>query len=242
MEQHFAARGIRELRHARTVRITHWVNFLSFVALTVSGIGILTAHPRFYWGETGFFDTPAAFELPFEAILEDLYIRAWGRQVHFMAAWAAVLNGVVYVAWGLATGHFRFRFVPGREQLAWNSIKAVVGRHLRLQNPAEESGYNVLQKFAYSAVVFGLLPLVILSGLTMSPGVTAAFPQLFTLFGGRQSARTIHFILAVVLVLFGAMHVFMTFLAGFRRSVGAMISPNISRAAVRGWGSRHKGG
>jgi thiosulfate reductase cytochrome b subunit len=224
MERHFGAGVIRDLRHQRTVRITHWVNFLSFVALTVSGIGILMAHPRFYWGETGFFDTPAAFELPFEANLEDLYIRAWGRQVHFMAAWAAVLNGVVYVGWGLSTGHFRFRFVPGRGQLVWNHIGAVVGRHLRLQNPAEAEGYNVLQKVAYSAVVFGLLPLVILSGLTMSPGVTAAFPQLFTLFGGRQSARTIHFILAVVLVAFVAGHVFMTFLAGFRRSVGAMIT------------------
>jgi thiosulfate reductase cytochrome b subunit len=72
--------------------------------------------------------------------------------------------------------------------------------------------------------VFGLLPLVILSGLTMSPGVTAAFPELFTLFGGRQSARTIHFILAILLVVFVVVHVFMTFLAGFRRNVVPMIT------------------
>ncbi|MEX2303190.1 MAG: cytochrome b/b6 domain-containing protein [Bryobacterales bacterium] len=216
--------GAPALRHARAVRITHWLNVVTFVALTLSGIAILTAHPRFYWGETGFFNTPAAFELPFDPILEELYVRAWGRQVHFLAAWIAVLNGLVYVGWGLYAGHFRFQFVPHGRQLQWKSITELVGRHLRLQNPVEKSGYNLFQKLAYSAVVFGLLPLVILSGLTMSPGVTAAFPQLFTLFGGRQSARTIHFILAILLVVFVAVHVFMSFLAGFRRNVVPMIT------------------
>lgn len=228
MERRSDVDVVRESRHKRPVRITHWVNVLSFVALTVSSIGILLAHPRFYWGETGFFDTPAAFELPFEANLEDLWVRAWGRQVHFLAAWVAVLNGLVYVAWGFYTGHFGFNFVPDRRQLEWKSITALLGRHLRLQNPSELSGYNILQKLAYSGVVFGLLPLLILSGLTMSPGFTAAFPQLFTLFGGRQSARTIHFILAIVLILFVAIHVFMTFLAGFRRTVMPMISGGYS--------------
>ena len=224
MERPSDVDAIRESRHERPVRITHWVNVLSFVALTVSGIGILLAHPRFYWGETGFFDTPAAFELPIDPILEDLWVRAWGRQVHFLAAWVAVLNGLLYAAWGFYAGHFRSNFVPDRRQLDWNRIAAVVGRHLRLQNPAEVSGYNILQKFAYSGVVFGLLPLLILSGLTMSPGVTAAFPQLFTLFGGRQSARTIHFLLANLLIVFVAIHVLMTCLAGFRRSVMPMVT------------------
>jgi thiosulfate reductase cytochrome b subunit len=224
MEPRSQAGPIQEARHTRLVRITHWVNVLSFVALTLSSIGILLAHPRFYWGETGFFDTPAAFELPFEANLEDLYLRAWGRNVHFLAAWIAVLNGILYVAWGFTTGHFRFNFIPNRGQLAWSRISAVVGRHLRLQNPADADGYNILQKVAYSGVVFLLLPLLILSGLTMSPGFTAAFPQLFTLFGGRQSARTIHFILANLLVLFVVIHVLMTFLAGFRRTVLPMMT------------------
>ncbi len=214
----------RESRHTRLVRITHWVNALSFVALTVSSIGILLAHPRFYWGETGYFNTPAAFELPFAADLEHLWVRAWGRNVHFLAAWVAILNGLVYVLWGLYARHFRSNFVPGRTQLEWKNIVGIVGRHLRLKNPAEEHGYNLLQKLAYTAVVFGLLPLTILSGLTMSPGLTATFPQLFTLFGGRQSARTIHFILANALVLFVAIHLAMIFLAGFRKNFMAMIS------------------
>jgi thiosulfate reductase cytochrome b subunit len=219
-----AAETVQESRHKLPVRITHWVNVLCFAALTVSSIGILIAHPRFYWGETGYFNTPAAFELPFRADLEDLWIRAWGRNIHFLSAWVAILNGLAYLAWGFYARHFQSSFVPERKQVEWSNIAGVVGRHLRLQNPAEESGYNLLQKLAYSSVVFILLPVSILSGLTMSPGFTAAFPQLFTLFGGRQSARTIHFIVANALVLFVVIHLAMNYLAGFRRSVMSMIT------------------
>jgi thiosulfate reductase cytochrome b subunit len=210
-------------RHRRAVRLTHWVNALAFAALLISGLMILTAHPRFYWGETGFFDTPAAFELPMKPILEDLWVRAYGRNVHFLMAWAAVLNGLFYAAWGILTGHFRSRFLPARRELAWTSVKQVLMTHLRFHNPSSPSGYNLLQKLAYAFVVFALLPLLILSGLTMSPAVTAAFPQLFTLFGGRQSARTIHFLLGVALSGFAAVHVFMVYLSGFRTTTAQMI-------------------
>jgi thiosulfate reductase cytochrome b subunit len=105
----------------------------------------------------------------------------------------------------------------------------MLSRHLRFRNPSEDAGYNLLQKLTYSGVVFILLPVAILTGLTMSPGFTAAFPQLFTLFGGRQSARTIHFIVATMLVLFVAIHVAMVFLSGFWRSTSAMITGGTSR-------------
>jgi thiosulfate reductase cytochrome b subunit len=153
----------------------------------------------------------------------------WGRNLHFMAAWIAVLNGIVYVAWGLYARHFRSNFVPEKTQLEWKNIASIVGRHLRLRNPNEESGYNILQKLAYTTVVFGLLPVVILSGLTMSPGLTTAFPQLFTLFGGRQSARTIHFIVANALILFLLIHLAMIFLSGFRRTAMSMITGDDTR-------------
>jgi thiosulfate reductase cytochrome b subunit len=177
------------------------VNVLTFVALTASGVGILLAHPRFYWGETGYFNTPAAFELPLAVSFNH---NGWGRNVHFLAAWIAVLNGLAYVVWGLYARHFRSNFVP--------------------RNPPEPHGYNLLQRLAYSGVVFGLMPLLILSGLTMSPGITAAFPQLFTLFGGRQSARTIHFFLADALLLFVVIHVVMVCATGFRRNIMAMVT------------------
>jgi thiosulfate reductase cytochrome b subunit len=170
------------MRHTVLVRATHWINFLSFMGLAVSGIAILLAHPRFYWGESGYFDTPAAFELPLPLNLDQ---SGWGRDLHFLAAWIAVINGVIYLIWGLFSRHFRF------------------------------ASYNSLQRLAYLAVVFGLLPVTILTGLTMSPAVTAACPVLFTVFGGRQSARTIHFFAADLLALFLIGHVIMTIRSGF---------------------------
>jgi thiosulfate reductase cytochrome b subunit len=169
------------MRHTLLVRATHWINFLSFLALAVSGIAILMAHPRFYWGESGYFDTPAAFELPLRVNLDQT---GWGRDLHFLAAWIAVFNGFIYVVWGLLSRHFRY------------------------------TDYNVLQRLAYIGVVLGLLPLLILTGLTLSPAVTAAYPVLFGMFGGRQSARTIHFLVADLLVLFLIIHVVMTIREG----------------------------
>ena len=167
--------------HPPLVRVTHWINFLSFLALAVSGVAILIAHPRFYWGETGYFDTPAAFELPLSVNLDQT---GWGRDLHFLGAWAIVLNGFVYVAWGLLSRHFRF------------------------------AGYSPMQRTAYAGVVFALLPVAILTGVTMSPAITAAYPILFTIFGGRQSARTIHFFAADLLVLFLVIHVALAIRAG----------------------------
>ncbi len=169
------------MRHTLLVRATHWINSLSFLALAVSGVAILMAHPRFYWGESGYFDTPAAFVLPLRVNLDQT---GWGRDLHFLGAWIAVANGIIYVAWGLLSRHFRY------------------------------AGYNLLQRLAYTSVVFGLLPLTILTGITMSPAITAAFPMLFTIFGGRQSARTIHFFAADLLVLFLLIHVTLAIRAG----------------------------
>jgi len=177
-------------RHTILVRATHWINFASFLALAVSGFAILLAHPRFYWGEPGYFDTPAAFELHLPVNLDQT---GWGRSLHFLAAWIAVINGLLYVVWGLLARHFRF------------------------------TGYNPFQRVVYLCVVFGLLPLTILTGLTLSPAVTAAYPALFTMFGGRQSARTIHFFAADLLVLFLLIHVTLTIREGFVRNMRSMI-------------------
>src|SRR5579864_8802066 len=190
------------MRHRALVRATHCINALGFVALTVSGSAILVAHPRFYWGEAGYFDTPAAFELPLKVNLDQT---GWGRNVHFLAAWITVLNGCVYVAWGVLSRHFQHKLLPTRAQ------------------PTDPAGYKFLQRLAYLGVVFGLFPVVILSGLTLSPAVTAAYPWLFALFGGRQSARTIHFLVANFLLLFLVIHVAMTIHSGFVKNVRSMI-------------------
>jgi thiosulfate reductase cytochrome b subunit len=148
---------------------------------------------------------------------------ATGRRWHFFFAWLFVINGLVYVAYGLASGHFR-RLVPTGAQL--RHIGGAVREHLLLRFPkgAEAKSYNVLQKLAYLGVVAVLLPLMILAGLSMSPGIDAAFPWLVDLFGGRQTARTIHFLLATLIVLFVLVHVIMVLVSGVWNNIRSMIT------------------
>src|SRR5580693_5160908 len=91
-------------RHSAVVRITHWITAATFVAFVVSGIAILIAHPRLYWGETGGVGTPSLIDLPLPFVLVGQ--SGWGRSLHFLAAWVCVLNGVLYVLSGFATRHF----------------------------------------------------------------------------------------------------------------------------------------
>jgi thiosulfate reductase cytochrome b subunit len=163
---------------------------------------------------------PAWLTLPGEPSL------ALARDWHFLMAWLFVANGVVYLLFGVLNGHFLRDLAPGADQLRVRRILADVWDHVRLRVPRGEAArrYNVLQKLAYLAVVFLLLPIMVLSGLTMSPAVTAAVPSLFDLFGGRQSARTIHFLVANLLVLFVLVHVAEAFLAGIVNGMRSMIT------------------
>jgi thiosulfate reductase cytochrome b subunit len=212
-------------RHSVLVRVTHWINTFSFIALVLSGIAILLAHPRLYWGETGAVGTPSLIDLPFPFVL-DVPIRGPGRYLHFLSAWVCVLNGMLYVLSGLLTRYFSTNLLPSKSDLAWTNIKRVVSNHLRFRRPGEEEShsYNVLQRFAYLGVVFVLLPLMILTGLAMSPAVTSVFPVIVTSFGGQQSARTIHFFVACALVLFLFVHIAMVCLAGFVSRMRSMIT------------------
>jgi thiosulfate reductase cytochrome b subunit len=163
---------------------------------------------------------PAWLTLPSEPGL------ALARDWHFLMAWLFVANGAVYLLFGVLSGHFRRDLAPAADQLAVRHILADVWDHVRLRVPRGEAArrYNVLQKLAYLTVVFLLLPIMVLSGLTMSPAVTAAVPVLFDLFGGRQSARTIHFLMANLLVLFVLVHVVEVFLAGVVNGMRSMIT------------------
>ena len=167
------------MRHSMLVRITHWITTASFLALVVSGIAILLAHPRLYWGETGALGTPSLVDLPLPMILTGQ--SAWGRYLHFLAAWVCVLTGVAYVGRGMATRHFG----------------------------SGMSAYNLLQRRTYLVVVFVMFPLIIWTGFAMSPALTSVFPALVTTLSGQQSARTIHFVVANVVVLFVIGHLVM---------------------------------
>jgi thiosulfate reductase cytochrome b subunit len=137
-----------------------------------------------------------------------------------------VLNGLLYLLSGLLDGHFRRDLLPAAKELSPRNVLADIWNHVRLRRArgAAARHYNVLQKLAYVAVIFGLVPVAVLSGLTMSPAVTAAMPFLFDLFGGRQSARTIHFLVTDILVLFVLVHVFQVLVTGLFNNMRAMIT------------------
>jgi len=154
------------------------------------------------------------------------YSLADARLWHLAFAWVLAVGLLAYLLWSLANGHLRRDLHITRAEWSprhiWHDIKA----HAALRFPAGAAAlrYNVLQKLAYCAVLFGLLPLVILTGLTMSPGMNAAAPALLDLFGGRQSARSLHFLAALGLVLFVAVHLVMVVLAGPLNEVRGMIT------------------
>lgn len=210
-------------RHAAVVRITHWITAASFIALLVSGIAILIAHPRLYWGETGGVGTPSLIDLPIPFMIGH---SGWGRYLHFLSAWISVFTGLIYGLYGILSPHFRRNLLPAKADLARGRIWRIIWDDLRLKRPAEAEAlaYNAVQRLAYLAVIFVLFPLVILSGLAMSPAISSVVPVLRSGFGGQQSARTVHFFVAVALVLFLCVHIAMVFLAGFTSRMRAMIA------------------
>ena len=151
---------------------------------------------------------------------------ALGRRWHFFFAWLLALNGALYIASGVLGGHLRRDLAPTLDQVKPRNVLHEVWDHLRLRFPKGEEArrYNVLQKGAYLGVALVLLPLMVLTGMTMSPGLDAAFPWLLDLFGGRQSARSIHFITASLIVGFFLVHIAMVVLSGTWNNVRSMIT------------------
>jgi thiosulfate reductase cytochrome b subunit len=222
-------------RHALLVRVTHWLTVLSFFALLITGAEIVISHPRFYWGEVGNSLTHPLFTLPIPAsrstvptaynfVMPDQ--NGWSRYLHFQAAWVAVLTGLVYAVAGLWTRHFRNDLLPPPADRTWRAYWAVIAKYLRRTPPEETDAhsYNVVQRTAYLTVIFVLFPLVIWTGLAMSPAFTSAVPAAVIALGGRQSARTLHFFISAALLFFLIVHVTMVVQAGFRSRMRAMIT------------------
>ena len=149
---------------------------------------------------------------------------ATGRVWHFFFAWALVINGAIYLVYSLVTRHFWRDLLPSGKQL--RGIGRSIGNHLRLRFHDDDDavGYNVMQKLIDLVVILILLPLVVLTGLTMSPAVNAGFPELLTLFSGRQSARTLHFVAAWLLVLFTLVHLLALVLSGPWNGLRSMVT------------------
>jgi thiosulfate reductase cytochrome b subunit len=197
--------------HSYSVRICHWINVIACGYLLVSGVHILLDFPELYWGHTGYRGYPAIFKLSDWGLSWDdagkLGDRRWGRNYHVTFAWVFLINGLAYVGWNLYTRHFRKQMI------------------------ASSSSYGRLQKVSYLLLIFVFTPFMILSGVAQSPGYTAAMPWLLDIFGGRQSARTLHTIATVLLVLFVVVHLLEIVAAGFFRKVLSMIT---GKESVRG--------
>ncbi len=222
-------------RHTALVRLTHWVTVIAFIALLVTGAEIVVSHPRFYWGETGNAMTRPMFTIPIPASRETVrtgygYVlpdqNGWSRYLHFEAAWAAVFTGIIYGVFGFWSGHFRRNLMPVAGNRSWSAYRQVFARYRRREpmGIADARSYNVVQRTAYLAVIFVLFPLVIWTGLALSPAFDSAVPVAVNALGGRQSARTLHFFVTILLVLFLIVHVGMVMLAGFKGRMRAMIT------------------
>jgi thiosulfate reductase cytochrome b subunit len=219
------------IRHSLATRLLHWVNALCVFLVLMSGLQIFNADPRLYWGQFGASPDRAllavgAHGFPHWATIPGWQSLAAGRRWHFFFAWLLVLNSALYLLLSAWSGHVRRDLLPTRSEIAPSHILRDVWNHLRLRFPTGKAAehYNVLQKLAYSGVIFVLAPLILATGLTMSPGIDAACPWLLTLLGGRQSARTIHFVAAMLVALFILVHLLMVVLAGPWNEVRSMIT------------------
>ncbi len=223
------------------------------MVLVFSGSEMVMVHPRFYWGEVGNDLTPVLFELPVSRNYKhggweksvpltdvaagpvsasrtyDIFNQnGWGRSLHFLSAWFLALPGLVYLILGIFSGHFRKNLWPGLKEFSPKLFWQDIVNHIRLKIPSATNGphYGLLQKFTYLVVIFFLMPLIVMTGLTMSPAITASYPFLLKIFFGAQSARTIHFVASVSLVLFLIVHVVMVIKSGFKQQIRSMTIGN----------------
>jgi thiosulfate reductase cytochrome b subunit len=230
-------------RHSATVRVTHWLTTVAFLALLLTGGEIVLSHPRFYWGETGNVNMRPWLNLHLPSSRDTVptgygYVlpdqNGWSRYLHFEAAWLAVGTGFFYLLYGWFSGHFRRNLLPAPSDLSLKALAASIGKRLRFAKPGadEARSYNGLQRLTYLLVIFVLFPLMIWTGLAMSFGFDAAFPLGVQLLGGHQTARSLHFLVTILLVLFLVIHVVMIFVAGFRERMRAMITGRIDNVGT----------
>ena len=241
--------AVRHAGHPAWIRACHWLIALALLTMIVSGFLILMVHPRLYWGEAGNDLMPAIIELPISnnyqpdglartttfsnidgdpvsayRTFEQFNQNGWSRSLHFLAGWILVTTALIYVLAGITTGHVRHNLLPRRRELAASVLWQDLLAHLKIRvTTAGGPPYGLLQRLSYLGVVFVVLPLMVITGLAMAPAVTAAFPFLLDLFGGYQSARTVHFFGFAAFVLFLIIHVCMVAATGFRQQLNAMI-------------------
>lgn len=229
-------------RHSRIVRVTHWLNALCVFALLLTGFGITQLYTPLHWGDAGQDWGDVGQEVsghggdayPVIATVPEISSSSaitWLRtpmrvRDHIAFAWLFLFNGLVYLAAGILTGRFQGLLRPSWRELSWRKFGEEFRNHIRLRFPKGDAArsYNLLQKYSYLFIIFGALPLQLLTGLVLLPWMDGAAPWLKDLLGGRQSARTIHFFCSLAILVFVLAHLAMVVLSGFRNNMRSMIT------------------
>jgi thiosulfate reductase cytochrome b subunit len=225
MTEHTDKLGRLIKRQKPMTRITHWIWAICLFFLLLSGLQIFNAHSALYWGDqTGFEYDNAIWAIdgfPSWMTIPSNQDLATGRVIHFFFAWIFIITMFVWLLASLRNRHLRKDLLLTRRDA--KNFLPDIRDHLRLKF-VHAVRYSPLQKLAYSGVLFVLFPLIILTGLSMSPGMNAVMPWLPELFGGRQSARTVHFLVMVLLVAFFVVHMAMILLAGPINEIRSIIT------------------
>lgn len=221
------------VRHKLATRLWHWTNAIAVFVMIGSGLTISNAHPHLYWGVYGAnFDTvwfhPPRF--PGWITIPAGYNLALARRWHLLFALLLAFNLLWFMAASLWNRHFAGDLRIRAAELKPAHLLADVREHLafRFHDAANPAAFNLLQKLAYAVALFVLLPLMIVTGLALSPGWNAGAPWLLDLFGGRASARSIHFIACWAVVAFVVVHLVLVILAGPWREVKSMLTGKVS--------------
>lgn len=216
-----------EKKHKLATRLWHWTNVVAIFILFMSGLNIFNAHPRLYWGRYGSWqDTPWLIleRFPHWMTIPGYYSLADARLWHFFFAYIFAFGLLLFLIFSLINKHLQHDFHITRKEWRPKNIWHDVVEHLKLNFEHGGGKYNVLQKFAYAGVVFVMIPLMIFTGLTMSPTMDASWPWLLDIFGGRQSARSIHFIVAWGLFGFFVLHIVLVLLSKPLKQIHDMIT------------------
>ena len=216
-------------RHALATRLWHWINAVTVFVMIGSGLTILNAHPHLYWGQYGanydqpWLNTP---HWPSWLTIPSNYNLALARRWHLTFALVLGFGLLAFVIASLINRHFqRDLRVRAKEVTPKHLVDdAIAHARFDFRNHDDPTAYNTLQKLSYVTTIFVLIPLMILTGLAMSPAMNAAWPWLIDMFGGRQSARSIHFIAMALLVGFIVVHLALVILAGPVGEVMSMIT------------------
>ena len=217
--------GQRIYRHKLFTRLWHWVSAVAVIVMIMSGLMISNAHPHLYWGEYGAnFDQPwfNPPRFPGWMTIPTNYSLALGRHWHLAFAWIFAFSLLAYMIVGLLNRHIQRDVALTRKDVAPRHLWQDVKDHLRLKF-GDGHAYNPLQKIAYGGTLFVLFPLIIFTGLSLSPGFDSV-THLTALFGGRATARSLHFIAMGGIVLFIIVHLLLVILAGPVNEVRSMIT------------------